>query len=127
MANEELVAAFQLVEDELNGSLITNDPAKISKCLSEDWLLIQSEFGMIPKEKFLLAIAKGELAHEAMQKQVTKVQVYGDIAIVISKGINKGSYKGTPFNAEHWVSNTYKKLNEKWICIMSHETAVTCE
>ncbi len=127
MTDDQLIKQFQLVEDNFNQALTSNDIEEISNYISRDWVLLVPQSGIITKERFLYVIEQGELSHTAMKKQVLRAKLYNDIAIATARGMNIGFYKGEPFNAEHWVTNVYKKENENWICIMTHESPVTCK
>jgi len=125
--NEELIRELQDWEDNFNIALASNDIEKISPYLSGDWVLLQPEFGIIPKDRFLHVIQSGDLLHTSMKKKVVRVSLQNDIAIVTSRGMNTGVYKDTPFNTEHWVTNIYKSENSNWICVMTQEAAVICK
>ncbi len=127
MTDDQLIKQFQSVEDNFNQALTSNDIKEISNYISTDWVLLVPQFGIITKDRFLHVIDQGELSHTAMKKQVLRVKLYNDIAIVTARGMNIGFYKGESFNAEHWVTSVYKKENQNWICIMTHEAPVTCK
>lgn len=127
MTDDQLINQFQLVEDDFNQALTTNDIEEISKYISTDWVLLVPQFGMITKDRFLYVIKQDELSHTAMKKQVLRVKLYSDIAIVTARGMNIGFYKGESFNAEHWVTSVYKKENQNWICLMIHESPASCK
>lgn len=127
MTDEQLIGKFQIVEDNFNQALISNNVAEISKYISSDWVLLESQFGIIPKDRFLHVIEQGDLSHTAMNKEVLRVKTYNDIAIVTARGMNTGFFNTERFNSEQWVTNIYKNENENWICIMTHETPVTCK
>jgi len=124
MTDDQLIKQFQVVEDNFNQALTTNNVDKISKYVSEEWILLVPQFGIITKDRFLHVIEQGDLSHTAMNKQVLRVKLYNDIAIVTARGMNIGFLKDEPFNAEHWATNAYKKENENWICI--YDTRGTC-
>lgn len=126
MTEEQLTEQFQLVDDIFNEALASNNKEEISKYISHDRVLIESQHGIINKERFLHVIEKGELSHIAMVKKVLRVKLHNDIALVTSRGMNIGFFKGEPFNSEYWVTNIYQKQNGNWVCIMTNETAVTC-
>ncbi len=127
MTDDQLIERFQLIEDTFNQALTTNNTEEISKYISRDWVLLEPQFGIITKERFLHVIEQGDLSHTAMNKKVLRIRLYKEIAIVIARGMNNGFYKGEPFNSEQWVTNVYKKENENWICIMTQEAPVTCK
>jgi hypothetical protein len=125
--NETLIREFQELEDNFNTILALNNIEQISPYLSGDWVLLQPEFGIISKERFLHVIQSGDLLHISMKKEVLRVSIQNDIAIVTSRGMNIGTYKETTFDTEHWVTNIYKNENSNWICIMTQEAAVICK
>lgn len=122
----ELVQQFQLVEDHYNTALISNSIEIISPYLANDWILVQGEFGIISRERFLGAIERGDLLHLQMNKKVVHVKYQNDFAIVTSRGPNKGSLNSKPFDTEHWVTNIFKRDAGQWVCLLTHETPVVC-
>lgn len=127
MTDEQLAEQFQLIEDSFNQALTTNNAVEISKYISDDWVLLTGQFGITGKERFLQVIEDGSLSHTAMKKKVLRVKLYNQIAIVTARGMNTGFYNDERYNSEHWVTDVYKKENKNWICIMSHETPVSCK
>ena len=100
---------------------------KKSKHISDDWILLEPQFGITSKEHFLNAIELGDLFHTTMKKKILRVQLYNDVAIVTARGMNIGYFKTNRFNSEQWVTNIYKKENDIWICIMTQEAPVICK
>jgi ketosteroid isomerase-like protein len=127
MTDDQAIREFQRVEDNFNQALASNDIYAISKHLSEDWVLLEPQYGIISKERFLRVIELGELSHTEMRKKVLRVKLYNDIAIVTTRGLNIGFLRDEPFNSEQWVTNVYKKENETWICVTTKEAPVTCK
>ena len=126
MTETELKSQFQIIEDNLNEAYEKNDTEKISKLLSDDWIILEPSTGLSDKEQFLQAIKDGHLIHSGMKKKVLQVKSYNDFTIVMTRGKNEGYYLAEPFNAEQWVTNIYKKINSQWICVMTQEAPVTC-
>lgn len=58
--------------------------------------MVDTQFGIVTKERFLLVIQQGSLSHSAMNKEVLRVKLYNDMAIVTARGINKGRFKDDP-------------------------------
>ena len=125
MTDVDLKSQFQAIEDNLNAAYERNDAEEISKLLSDDWHILESSTGLSGKEQFLNAIEEGKLAHASMKKEIVQVKLYNDFAIVVTKGKNAGRYLDKAFNAEQWVTNTYKKTALQWICVMTQEVAVS--
>ncbi len=127
MTDEKLIQEFQAIEDAFNDAFVSNKVEEISRFLSSDWFLLEPQFGVINKKRFLNNVEIGNLSHTTMRKKVLQVKLYNDIALVTNRGMNIGFYRDNPFNSEQWVTNVYKKENENWICVMTQEAPVTCK
>lgn len=124
MTEEQLEDYFQEIEDNFNKAVITDDINEIKKCITNDWVLVDSQGGIIPQEKFFSVLEQGLLSHSTMTKQVLRVKIYGDIALVTGRGQNTGTWQGQPMEADEWVTDVYKKESEKWLCVLTHLTPV---
>ncbi|HEX6430209.1 MAG TPA: nuclear transport factor 2 family protein [Niastella sp.] len=124
MKDEQLISAFQEIEDDFNKAVISNKVDEIKKCVTEDWVLVDSQGGIIPQEGFFRVLEQGLLSHNTMTKQILRVKVYGDIALVTGRGQNTGSWQGQPLEADEWITDVYKKENDRWLCVLTHLTPV---
>ncbi|SRR5690606_23230403 len=124
MKDEELIQQFQKIEDAFNNAVITNSVAEIKKCITNDWVLVDSQGGIIPQEKIFSVLEQGLLSHSTMSKEVLRVKVYGDVALVTGRGQNTGTWQGQPMEADEWITDVYKKENEKWLCVLTHLSPV---
>jgi len=125
MMNEDaLKKEFQSIEDHFNAAIISNNVDIIKACITEDWVLVDSQGGIIPQERFFYVIEQGLLTHSTMTKEILRVKVYGDIALVTGRGKNTGTWQGKPMEAEEWVTDVYKSVNNKWLCVLTHLSPV---
>lgn|SRR5690606_8710824 len=124
MTDEKILSEFQAIEDNFNLAVITNKVDEIKKCITADWVLVDSQGGILPQERFFYVLEQGMLSHKTMTKQILRVKVYGDIALVTGRGQNTGIWQGNPLEADEWVTDVYKKENEKWLCVLTHLTPV---
>ena len=124
MTDELLISEFQKIEDNFNKAIISNKVDEIKKCVTEDWVLVDSQGGIIPQEGFFRVLEQGLLSHDTMTKQILRVKVYGGIALVTGRGQNTGSWQGQPMEADEWITDVYKKENDNWLCVMTHLTPV---
>lgn len=115
---DELVS----VEQAFNQAMVSNDAARIADCTSDDWVLVTPEAGIVTRARILQAIARGMLRHDTMTKEVTRVKVYGNVAIVTGRGQNTGAFKGQPIAADEWITDVYRKVEGRWICVLTHLT-----
>ncbi len=124
MTDDQLISLFQKIEDAFNQAVISNKVAEIKKCVTEDWVLVDSQGGIIPQEGFYKVLEQGLLTHTTMTKEVLRVKVYGDVALVTGRGQNTGTWQGDPMEADEWITDIYKRENEKWLCVLTHLTPV---
>ena len=69
-------------------------------------------------------IESGELSHDTMTKDVARVRVYGDIAVVTARGRNTGQFRGQRISADEWVTDVYRKIDGRWLCVLTQLTPV---
>lgn len=124
MTDEQLLKQFQQIEDNFNAAVITNNIDEIKKCVSSDWVLIDSQGGIIQQKGFFNVLEQGLLSHSTMTKEILRVKVYGDIALITGRGQNTGTWQGLPIVADEWITDVYKKENDKWLCVLTHLTPV---
>src|SRR4030095_4656963 len=124
MKDEQLISEFQKIEDDFNKAVISNKVDEIKKCVTEDWVLVDSQGGIIPQEGFFRMLEQGLLSHHTMTKQILRIKIYGDIALVTGRGQKTGSWQGQPLEADEWITDVYKKENDRWLCVLTHLTPV---
>jgi len=112
------------IEEDFNRAMVSNDVQRISACVADDWVLITPEAGVLPRSRLLHVIETGELSHDTMTKEVGRVRVYGDIAVVTARGRNTGQYRGQRISADEWVTDVYRKVEGRWLCVLTHLTPV---
>ena len=113
------------VEDNFNRAMVSNDVARIAMCMADDWVIVTSEAGPIGRTGLLRAIENGVLSHDSMTKDITRVKVYGDMAVVTGRGRNTGAFKGQPIAADEWITDVYQRVNGRWLCVLTHLTPAT--
>jgi len=120
------VLAIELagVEEDFNRAMVSNDVLRISACVADDWILITPESGVVPGSRILHAIESGELSHDTMTKDVGRVRVHGEIAVVTARGRNTGHFRGQRISADEWVTDVYRKVAGRWLCVLTHLTPV---
>jgi Domain of unknown function (DUF4440) len=124
MTDEELIQQFQKIEDTFSNAVISNSVDEIKKCITSDWVLVDSQGGILPQERFFYVLEQGMLTHSTMTKEILRAKIYGDIALVTGRGQNTGTWQGQPLEADEWVTDVYKKENDKWLCVLTHLTPV---
>ena len=110
------------VEEDFNRAMVSNDVVRISACVADDWALITPESGVVPGSRILHVIECGELSHDTMTKDVGRVKVYGDVAVVTARGRNTGQFRGQRISADEWVTDVYRNIEGRWRCVLTHLT-----
>jgi len=121
---DALVTELAGVEEAFNRAMISNDVQRISACVADDWVLVTPEAGVLPRSRILHVIESGELSHDTMTKDVGRVRVYGDVAVVTARGRNTGQFRGQRISADEWVTDVYRKVEGRWLCVLTHLTPV---
>ena len=124
MTDKDLKEYFHQIEEAFNHAVVSNNVEQIKKHVSEDWVLVDTEGGIIPQEQFFQVISQGLLSHSAMSKEILRVKVYGDIALVTGRGKNTAVWQGQHLESDEWVTDVYKKTNDTWLCVLTHLTPV---
>ena len=120
----DLATELARVEDTFNAAMISNDVSRIGACVADDWVLVTPEVGVVARARILHAIETGDLSHDTMTKEVIRVRVYGDIAVVTARGQNTGLFRGQPIAADEWITDVYRRIDGRWLCVLTHLTPV---
>lgn len=115
---------FDVLEERFNQAMMSNDVERIRACITDDWVLVTPEVGVVAGDRILQAIATGQLSHDTMTKEIARVRVYGDVAVVTARGKNTGQFRGAPLKADEWVTDIYHRVEERWRCVLTHLTPV---
>ena len=113
------------VEEAFNQAMVSNDVLRISACVTDDWVLVTPEAGIVTRSRILQVIESGELSHDTMTKDVGRVRIYGDVALVTARGRNTGQFRGRRISADEWITDVYRKVDGRWLCVLTHLTPAT--
>jgi ketosteroid isomerase-like protein len=114
--SEELIATIHGWDQ----AMISNDPAAIGSFMADDWTIIGSDGGQSDKARFLGLIRSGTLTHNVMTTEDLNIRLYGNTAVVTSRGVSAGTYQGYPFREVERVSCVFVKQEGNWKCILTH-------
>jgi len=120
MTPEDEVRAVSAAFDEV---LVGNDATAVASYLTDDWVYVGPD-GMVPKSDLINWIASGKLAHHTMTavgpERLTRV---GDTFILTARKASSGSWDGTPYTTEEWITDVYVRKNAQWRCAFTQKTA----
>ena len=103
-------------------ALVSNNAQSIGSFMSDDWIIV-GENGATNKRDFLSWVESGDLTHETMEMVgEARIQIYGDTAVLTARVTNNGHYKNQPFSADEWTTDVFRRLENRWSCVLSHVT-----
>ena len=116
MGTEEDLILFGKQWDE---AMVKNNADEIASFMSDDWVIVGTEGGITSKASFLQFIESGDLTHSRMDADESRVRIYGDTGVVISRGTSAGNYKGQPFSLYEWSTSIFIYKQGKWSCVLT--------
>lgn len=122
MSTAAIEAELEATEAAFNAAMISNDPAAIRRCITEDWVLVTPEVGPVPAARILALIEDGTLGHHMMDKTTHVIKVMGKVASVTARGQNTGWFRGQPIAADEWITDIYRRVEGRWRCVLTHLT-----
>lgn len=105
---------------EWDTAMVTNDAAAIGRYMAEEWVIIGTDGSIDTKERFLGLVRSGVVVHDVMESHELDVRVYGDAAVVISRGVSGGRYHGQAFLLNERVSSVFVRGEGEWRCVSTH-------
>jgi ketosteroid isomerase-like protein len=123
--NSDIEEELLKLEEQFGAAIVKNDPEEIGRFVTEDWIIINSDGGIIDKERFLGVIKSSALTHEMMESSDIRVRVYGDSAVVTALTRTKGKFSGQDFSTHERATDVFVKLDGQWRCVLSQLTSLT--
>lgn len=105
---------------EWDRSMVENDADAIGRYMADDWTIIGSDGSLGDKASFLGLVSSGVLSHDVMKSDEVRVRVYGETAVVTSRGVSGGTYQGQPFREVERVSCVFVREEGRWRCVLTH-------
>jgi ketosteroid isomerase-like protein len=106
-------------------AIAKNDPEAIGRFVTDDWIIINADGGIIDKERFLEVIKSGALTHEMMESDDIRLRLYGDSAVLTARTRSKGKFMGQEFTTDERATDFFVKIAGQWRCALTHLTGFT--
>ena len=113
---DELIALAR----EWDRSMVANDADAIGRYMADDWVIVGSDGRVGDRATFLGLVTSGVLTHDVMESHDLEVRLYGETAVVLSRGISGGKYQGRPFREVEQVSCVFVRADGRWRCVLTH-------
>lgn len=101
-------------------AMLTNDADLIGDFLAEEWLIIGADGNVSGKEEFLGHIRAETFTHDTMTSEGLEVRLYGDTAVILSRGVSGGQFRGRPFKEHERASSVFVQRDGRWRCVLTH-------
>ena len=98
----------------LNKLIVQNLAVEAAALYTDDFLLITSGGKMVTKKEIVDQIASPELKLEVNETTEVRVRVHGTTAVLTGILLQKGSWKGKPFDVKLRVTDTWIKTDSGW-------------
>jgi ketosteroid isomerase-like protein len=113
------------VEKGFVDAIAKNDLEAIERFVTDNWIIINADGGIIEKERFLEVIKSGALTHEMMQSDDIRVRVYGDSAVVSALTRSKGKFMEQEFTTHERSTDVFVRHDGRWRCVLTQLTRFT--
>ena len=106
-------------------AIAKNDPEGLERFVTDEWIIINADGGIIDKERFLGVIKSGALTHDMMESDDMRVRVYGDSAVVSALTRSKGKFMRQEFSTHERSTDVFVSLDGQWRCVLTQLTGFT--
>ena len=113
------------VEKGFVDAIAKNDLEAIERFVTDDWIIINADGGIIERERFLGVIKSGTLTHEMMEFDDIRIRVYGDSAVVSALTRSKGKFMAQEFTTHERSTDVFVSRDGQWRCVLTQFTAFT--
>ena len=113
------------VEKGFVDAIAKNDLEAIERFVTDDWIIINADGGIIDRERFLGVIKSAALTHEMMESDDMRVRVYGDSAVVSALTRSKGKFMGQEFTTHERSTDVFVRRDGQWRCVLTQLTGFT--
>ena len=110
------------VEKEFAQAIVSNNLEGIGRLVADDWIIIDSDGGIVDRTRFFEVIKSGALTHDMMESEDLRVRVYGDSAVVTGLTRTKGKFMGQGFSTQERATDVFVKRDDRWQCVLTHLT-----
>jgi len=113
------------LEKELAQAVVKNDADAVGRFLSDDWIIVDPDGGIVDKPRFLGVIRSGALSHEMMKSDDVRVRTYENTAVVTALTTTKGRFMGQDFTSCERATDIFVKQDDRWRCVFTQLTRFT--
>jgi ketosteroid isomerase-like protein len=110
------------MEKDFGQAVIKNDADAVGQFLTDDWIIIDPDGGVIDKARFLDVIRSSALTHEQMDSDDVRIRIYGDAATATALTRTNGKFMGQDFSTQARATDVLVKKDGRWQVVFSQVT-----
>jgi len=110
------------MERDFGQAVIKNDADAVGQFLTDDWIVVDADGGVIDKARFLGVIKSGVLTHEQMDSDDVRIRTYGDTAVATALTRTKGKFMGQEFTTQERATDVLVKKDGRWQVVFTQLT-----
>jgi ketosteroid isomerase-like protein len=119
-AHEEAEAQVRAAAAAWDLAMIRNDADAIGRFMADEWVIVGADGNLTDKASFLAQVRDGRLSHDTMTTEDARVRIYGDVAVLIARGVSAGRFAGHAFREHERQSNVFVRRAGQWRCVLTH-------
>ena len=116
--------AIRQLMSELANAQVKGDTATLNRIWADDFAFTNSSGEVQTKAQRLAEIKSGELKFESISIDDVQVRVYGDTAVVMSRGTVKGQRRGQDLTGQSRGTSVYVKKQGRWQQVAQQVTRI---
>ena len=112
------------IEQEMLAAVMKGDTGPSERYLAENYVFTGPDGLSMGKAQSIQDLKSGSLKLQAASLDNSRVQLYGDTAIVTYSSNDKGTYKGKDISGKTRWTDVFVKQTGRWTIVASHGSMV---
>jgi ketosteroid isomerase-like protein len=112
------------IEKEMLAAMLKGDASPSERYLADNYVFTGPDGLNMGKAQSIEDLKSGNLKLQAATLDNSKVQVYGDTAIVTYSSNDKGTYKGKDISGKTRWTDVFVKQKGRWMIVATHGSPV---
>jgi ketosteroid isomerase-like protein len=112
------------LEEARNEAVLHGDVTALDRMTSDDYTFITLKGELRTKGDILKGFASGSFHYESREISDLKVRVYGDMAVVTGRSVQKGMENGKDYSGDYRFTRVYVKEKGRWLTVALQTTLI---
>lgn len=112
------------IEQEMADGIVKGNTSAFEKYVADNASLIDPGGMLMNKAQTIALFKSGDLKFESSKIDDMKVQVFDNTAIVTYRTTDKGTYKTQDISGQYRWTDTFVKVNGKWLLVAGQGTRI---